>query len=108
MRANFLKIFLLVTIVLSAFSLKATHNRAGEIIYERITGLTYGVKIITYSVESSNADRPELQLFWGDGDSEIVLRSNGPLNADGEYQGAFIGNDIKRNDKYPILQKIRC
>lgn len=97
MRSYFLKIFLLVTIVFSAFSLKATHNRAGEIIYERITGLTYRVTIITYTVESSNADRPELQLFWGDGDSEIVLRSNGPLNIDGEYQGAFIGNDIKRN-----------
>ena len=98
MRSYFLKIFLLVTIVFSAFSLKATHNRAGEIIYERITGLTYRVTIITYTVESSNADRPELQLFWGDGDSEIVLRSNGPLNIDGEYQGAFIGNDIKRNE----------
>ena len=44
----------------------ATHNRAGEITYTHVSGLTYEVLITTYTKESSPADRPVLYLFWGD------------------------------------------
>ncbi|MCH2046600.1 MAG: hypothetical protein MK212_20960, partial [Saprospiraceae bacterium] len=56
----------------------ATHNRAGEIVYEQIGPLTIRAKIITYtkiSGASAQADRDELELEWGDGSSDIVPRT---------------------------------
>ena len=53
----------------------ATHQRAAEITYKHISGLTYEAKIITYTYTPSPADRPELTLVWGDGSSSILLRT---------------------------------
>jgi hypothetical protein len=45
----------------------ATHNRAGEIVYEHISGYTYKVTINTITKASSfAADRPFLKIRWGD------------------------------------------
>lgn len=52
----------------------ATHERAGEIIYTHIEGLTYEVRIITYTYAPSPADRPELTISWGDGTTSILPR----------------------------------
>ncbi|MCB0794304.1 MAG: gliding motility-associated C-terminal domain-containing protein [Flavobacteriales bacterium] len=54
----------------------ATHNRAGEIIYcqDPDDPLSYFVQIITHTKTSAPADRPELEIFWGDGTSEILPR----------------------------------
>ena len=68
----------------------STHNRAGEIIYEQIGDLTIRATIITYTKTSSqSADRDSLELFWGDGTSEYVVRSNG--------NGLPLDNDVKLN-----------
>jgi gliding motility-associated-like protein len=68
----------------------ATHNRAGEITYRHISGLRFEATITTYTKASSfAADRPELEILWGDGDSDILPRVNG--------NGVVIGNDIKMN-----------
>ena len=45
---------------------QATHNRAGEITYSHVQGLTYEVVITTYTKASALADRPWLYLTWGD------------------------------------------
>jgi gliding motility-associated-like protein len=69
---------------------KATHNRAGEIRIEQIGPLTIRATIITYTrASSTQADRDSLPILWGDGRSQMVLRSNG--------RGDFLGNDTKRN-----------
>ncbi|TXC85185.1 T9SS type B sorting domain-containing protein [Luteibaculum oceani] len=47
-------------------SLFGTHNRAGEIIYKRVSGFTYEVTIITYTKISAPVDRQLLLLDWGD------------------------------------------
>ncbi|MCB2221239.1 MAG: gliding motility-associated C-terminal domain-containing protein [Bacteroidetes bacterium] len=57
------------------FTANATHERAGEIVYKHIEGLTYEVKIITYTYLPSPADRPELEIRWGDGTSSILPRT---------------------------------
>ena len=44
----------------------ATHNRAGEITYTHLQGLTYEVVITTYTKSDALADRPYLFLRWGD------------------------------------------
>ena len=59
-------IFLGVALFLCSTSLLATHNRAGEITYTHIEGLTYDVLITTYTKASVLADRPMLYLHWGD------------------------------------------
>ena len=47
-------------------SVLATHNRAGEITYTHVEGLTYEVLITTYTKSTALADRPWLYLTWGD------------------------------------------
>lgn len=74
------KLFLTCTILLSAFiSLKATHNIAGEITYTCIGGNEYEILVTTYTNAGSAADRWELMVFFGDGDSAVADRMNGPL-----------------------------
>ncbi|MFM7769192.1 MAG: gliding motility-associated C-terminal domain-containing protein [Bacteroidota bacterium] len=52
---------------------QATHNRAGEIIYEHVSGFTYKVTINTITKASSTAaDRPWLKIRWGDEPSNIL------------------------------------
>ncbi|MBO4645816.1 MAG: gliding motility-associated C-terminal domain-containing protein [Bacteroidales bacterium] len=65
----------------------ATHQRAGEITYEHVSGLTYRFTILTYTYTPSAADRPELEILWGDGTSSVVPR-NSKVN---------MANDISRN-----------
>jgi len=67
-----------------------THNRAGEITYQQIDDLTIRATITTYTKTSSeSADRDTVEIFWGDGTSEFIWRTNG----NGDPQP----NDIKIN-----------
>ena len=70
-RSLFLMVFLIVSA--SAFS---THNRAGEIIYEKIQGEKFKITIITFTeINNQNADRDTLELNFGDGTSAKVKRT---------------------------------
>ncbi|MBN2175975.1 MAG: gliding motility-associated C-terminal domain-containing protein [Bacteroidales bacterium] len=60
---------------LSHHLLFATHERAGEITYKHISGLTYEITLITYTYSPSPADRPELEIMWGDGTSTVLPRA---------------------------------
>ncbi|MBN8703318.1 MAG: gliding motility-associated C-terminal domain-containing protein [Bacteroidetes bacterium] len=79
----------------------ATHNRAGEITYNWLGGLTYEIVITTYTKESSPADRCELVIHYGDGDTAVLNRTNGPVNSTSACgsipNGQSLGNDIKKN-----------
>ena len=78
-------------LLLFSTSLFATHNRSGEITYSQTGPLTIEVTITTYTkASSSGADRDSLELFWGDGTSTIIGRTNG----DGEV---IPGLDVKVN-----------
>lgn len=58
----------------------ATHNRAGEITYRQISALTFEVTVITYTAITTNtcpawtADRPELEIAWGDNTTSVLPR----------------------------------
>ncbi|MFN5324087.1 MAG: gliding motility-associated C-terminal domain-containing protein [Bacteroidota bacterium] len=77
--------------LMSPHQTSATHNRAGEITYIQISQFVYQATIITYTKTSSPADRPDLELFWGDGTSSILPRTS----FQDEYGGP--GSDIRRN-----------
>lgn len=80
-------ILISIGLVLTFFSTMATHQRAGEITFRHITGLTYEFTILTYTFAPSPADRPELLINWGDGNSQILAR----------VQIVDLPNDIRRN-----------
>ncbi len=70
------RILLFATILLTTANyLMATHQRAAEITYRHVTGLTFEVKIITYTYTPSPADRPFLDIYWGDGTSSSLKRT---------------------------------
>ena len=75
------------TVLLSSESF-ATHQRAAEITYEHVGGLTFKFLIITYTYTPSPADRPSLEIFWGDSTSSVVPRT---LKVN-------LPNDISRNE----------
>ena len=84
------KITVVLLAVLFTITLYATHNRAGEITYQQIGPLTIRMTVTTYTKESStSADRDSLKVFWGDGLSQWVRRSNG--------EGQSLENDVKLN-----------
>ena len=73
MRGSLLIILLLVSLV----SL-GTHNRAGEISFKQIGENQFEITLVTYTVPpltQEDADRPIIELFWGDGTSDSLQRS---------------------------------
>jgi len=93
-----MKRFIILLFVYVWFSspLWATHQRAGEITFKYISGLTYEVTIVTYSYAPSPADRYELTINWGDNTTTVLKRNNGPEGQLGR-QGEIVGPDIKKN-----------
>lgn len=61
--------------MLLAISAHATHQRAGYITYRHISGNTYEFTIVTYTYTPSPADRPKLEISWGDGTTEEIDRT---------------------------------
>ena len=97
-------LFILLLILVCRHTSFATHQRAGEITYRYISGLTYEATIITYSYEKSSADRNELDIQWGDGQTSTLTRINGPAGLNPyslvycEHLGEVVGTFIKRNE----------
>lgn len=68
-------VLICILVLIGYFQAMATHQRAAEITYKHISGLTYEAKIITYTYTPSLADRPTLDIFWGDGTSSTLQRT---------------------------------
>ena len=94
----FLSYIFLLVLCSFCTTLSATHNRAGEITYEQTGNLTITATITTYTRTSSEpADRDSLEICWGDGNCQWLLRVNGTPNSNGVPQGQPLQNDTKRN-----------
>ena len=70
------KFFLLVLVSFYFASLNATHNRAGEITYIQLSDLTYRITITTFTYTLSFADRPQLDIEWGDNSISTAQRQS--------------------------------
>ena len=68
------KFFLLVLVSFCFASANATHNRAGEITYRQLSDLTYEITITTFTYTLSLADRPTLNVEWGDNTTSVAPR----------------------------------
>jgi gliding motility-associated-like protein len=90
-----MKGFKMIRRILSAFALlflimasaSATHNRAGEITYTQISDLTYEVTVTTFTYTLSKADRPTLDVEWGDNSITNVAR----------ISETYLPNNYKKN-----------
>ncbi|HIE15747.1 MAG TPA: hypothetical protein EYP69_02365, partial [Bacteroidales bacterium] len=71
---NLKQLLISLSFLLQVSFLFATHNRAGEITYRQIGPLKYEITLVTYTYSLSIADRPSLEVSWGDGTSSIVYR----------------------------------
>ncbi|MFO7657771.1 MAG: gliding motility-associated C-terminal domain-containing protein [Bacteroidales bacterium] len=81
------KILICLVIFISDVSLvSATHNRAGEITYRHISGLTYEFTITTYTYSLSPANRSELTIEWGDNTSSVAKLYIAPVKLPDFYQ----------------------
>ncbi|MEI8202363.1 MAG: gliding motility-associated C-terminal domain-containing protein [Bacteroidota bacterium] len=79
-------------IVLFSLSSFATHQRAAEITYRYISGLTYEFTILTYTYTPSPADRPSLTLSWGDGTSSDIQRIQKINLPNNITKNVYVGN----------------
>ncbi len=82
-------------------SIWATHNRAGEITYEHVGGLTYRVRMVIYTKTSANIERNYLKIRWGDEPSNVTdsqLDSLIRVNNGGNGQELPGYTDVKKNE----------
>ena len=68
---KFLVLFVSIIFYFTSF---ATHNRAGYIVYEHVSGYTYKFYIWTFTYTLSPADRDSLPVWWGDSTASYVHR----------------------------------
>ena len=59
---------------LAFINLHATHNRAGEITYVQLSDLSYEITVTTFTYTLSFADRPTLNVEWGDNSTSVAPR----------------------------------
>jgi len=69
-------LFALLLLPLFVADLFATHNRAGEITYVQLSDLTYEITITTFTYTLSFADRPTLDVEWGDNSTSTAKRES--------------------------------
>ncbi|HOK37361.1 MAG TPA: gliding motility-associated C-terminal domain-containing protein [Bacteroidales bacterium] len=88
-------VIIYVFLFLSCYAF-GTHNRAGEITYRQISELTFEVTIITYTATGPGwtADRPKLDINWGDNTTSTLNR----------VEEVFLPDYYKRN-KYVGVHK---
>ena len=68
-------IYIILFFLFLGYSVKATHNRAGEITFKQISALTYQITIRTFTYVFSDADRPSLFVDWDDNTISEVFRT---------------------------------
>ncbi len=69
-----MKKLLFIFFIFSSLLAYSTHQRAGEITYTHISGLNYRFTLVTYTYTPSPADRPTLDVLWGDGSMSTIQR----------------------------------
>jgi len=72
--AGLLKALWLLFLLSVVLPVSATHNRAGEITCKQVGDFTYEVTVTTFTYSLSMADRPQLEVQWGDNTSSVVSR----------------------------------
>ncbi|MCU0457555.1 MAG: gliding motility-associated C-terminal domain-containing protein [Bacteroidales bacterium] len=73
---------------------QATHNRAGEITYRQVTDLTFEVTVTTFTYTLSKADRPSLDVEWGDNSITNVARVSETILPNNYKKNVYVSQHI--------------
>lgn len=98
------KTLLLTAFILSSIDSFSTHYRGADITFKTIGNYQIEATVTTYSkfdATSGMADRDTIVVWWGDGTSSVIARSNGvDLNMNGYPDGVIISTSpsIKKNE----------
>src|ERR1035437_10078708 len=97
-------IFFAFVFLIGFTNVYATHNRAGEITYQCLGGLKYGITVTTYTnTYNTSADRCELPVYFGDSDSAYAPRINGSSSlCPNTHDGVMITPNTKLNIYYVV------
>ena len=89
----FVAAIVFVATLLLPFHAQATHNRAGEITYRQISALTFEVTVITYTATGPGwtADRPDLEIAWGDNTTSTLPRCEEIMLPDYYKRNKYVG-----------------
>jgi gliding motility-associated-like protein len=99
------KTLFLLTLIICLADAYATHQRAAEITYRHLSGLTYQFTIVTYTYAISPADRCELLIVYSDGINDILPRVNGIAGfTPGNIECPHLGELIEPTIRYSIYQ----
>ena len=79
----------------------ATHNRAGQILFRHISGYTYEFTLTTFTYTDSQADRPEMDFYWGDNTSTRVDRIPKPRDLCEKLPGFYQKNVYIAQHTFP-------
>jgi len=72
-----IRILIIALLIFSCFlNAGATHNRAGEITYVQLSDLSFEITITTFTYTLSYADRPQLDIEWGDNSTSVANRES--------------------------------
>jgi gliding motility-associated-like protein len=87
------QIIVVIILLLKIFPAFATHQRAAEITYRHISGLTYEFTLIsyTYTYSQANAYRDFLPIKWGDGTTSEIARVEVTYLPDSITYNKYIG-----------------
>jgi len=94
MKQVFQNITILALSILFSFSTYATHNRAGEITLRQVyqsNPFYFEITIQTYTYTPSNADRPSLEVSWGDNTSSVIQRVDSVPLPDDYRRNTYVG-----------------
>ncbi len=69
---------------------KATHNRAGQIVYKHVSGNTYQFTVTTFTYTLSAADRPKLDISWGDNSISTMDRKEEEVLPDNYKKNTYV------------------
>ncbi|MEA3445703.1 MAG: hypothetical protein U9R19_13370, partial [Bacteroidota bacterium] len=93
----FVQALLILLFLINPLIMLATHNRAGEITYQHISGYKYKITITTFTYTKSLADRDYLDVSWGDNETSIAYRIEETILPDDSYKM----NIYTATHKYP-------
>jgi gliding motility-associated-like protein len=87
------RLLFVIVFIIGSFSSYATHNRAGEITYQHISGNTYKITLITwtYAPSAANETRDSLTMIWGDNTSSRIPRISIQELPDDIQKNTYIG-----------------
>jgi len=81
----------IIILLLASLQTFATHNRAGEIIYEHVAGNTYKITIYVFTYTKSLADRDSLDVQWGDNTISQIPRTQKSTLPNFYYKNKYEG-----------------